>query len=91
MKLTITLDILPSEVMALLNSLRQTNTPETPQAPPAKFVRVSDNDMNRSSAYWVDRIGQIGKVVAERPEGLWDVHFEDAILPLEGVDPSRFA
>jgi hypothetical protein len=91
MKLTITLDILPSEVMALLNSLRQTNTPETPKAPPAKFVRVIDNASNRDNGFWQARIGLIGKVAAERPDGLWDVQFDLDPFPVEGVDPSRFA
>lgn len=91
MKLTITLDILPSEVIALLHGLHQTNTPETTTAPSVRFVRILDNAKNRESAFWTRYVDRIGRIIKEAPDGLYDLMFDGDAVPIEGVDSSRFA
>jgi hypothetical protein len=99
MKLSITIDMSPEEIIALTNALQKGRT--EPSAPlPAdivedltaqdiKVVRVSDVEINRTSAFWGRRVGQIGRVVDER-EGMWDVHFADEPFPCKDIDPQRF-
>jgi hypothetical protein len=99
MKISITIDILPSEVLALIKALR--DEPAVPSAPlPAdivedltaqdiKAVRVHGGEINRTNPFWEKRIGQIGRVVDERG-GMWDVHFADDPFPCKDVDPQRF-
>jgi hypothetical protein len=100
MKISITIDILPSEVNALITAL-QPMPPAAPSAPlPAdivedlapeafKFVRVADIEMNRINDFWKARIGQIGRITEGRGDK-WDVHFTLDPFPCKDIDPQRF-
>lgn len=94
MKLTITIDLLPSEVETFVNALTQKQTPPVPapepEQPPPRIVRVSDSAINASSAFWINRIGALARLIHEGPDGFWDVRFDCDSLPMQGVDPARF-
>lgn len=95
MKISITIDILPSEVLAFIKALR--DEPAVPSAPLpedivedlVQVVRVADIEGNQNNDFWKARIGQIGRIVAERG-GVWDVHFGDDPFPCKDVSPQRF-
>ena len=93
MKLHIDIEMSDSEFHVLLAKLGQ------PQSPPlavsesesqtARIVRVADTEQNRSSDFWKERIGRLGRVVEERG-GMWDVQFTDDPFPCKDIDPQRF-
>lgn len=99
MKLSITIDMSPEEIIALTNALQKGRTEPSAPLPaeivedlapePFKLVRVADCKMNKVNSFWEQRVGQIGRVVDER-EGMWDVHFADEPFPCKDVDPQRF-
>jgi uncharacterized glyoxalase superfamily protein PhnB len=95
MKIHITIDMLPSEVSAILEKLdgrplRNSSivVPES-DSETARIVKVADNEMNRENAFWKERIGRFGNVVDERG-GMWDVQFEGDPFPCKDLDPQRF-
>lgn len=92
MKINISIDILPSEVCAILEHLKgldKTSKPEDESSQHVRIVRVVDNNMNRNNDFWKGRIGHIGKVCGERG-GMWDVHFASDPFPCKDIDPQRF-
>lgn len=92
MKIVISIDILPSEVFAILEQLKsqdKTSQPEAEEDKNGHLVRVEDNEMNQKNEFWKDRIGRIGRVVEERA-GMWDVQFSDDPFPCKDIDPQRF-
>lgn len=98
MKISITIDILPSEVLALLKSTKvprtatkaTSETVEAEDTPsPVRFVKVADSEENRISPFWAPRIGDIGRIVGERG-GMFDVQFAPDPIPCKDVSPQRF-
>ena len=83
----ITIDILPSEIIALMNQGKH-QAEETPAAPSLR-ARVADCEKNQNSDYWKARIGDEASII---PAGLNQVQaqFEGDAVPLYNVDIDRF-
>lgn len=86
MKITITIDVLPSEIMAFMD---HTKKPELEKPVPSLRARVADCEKNQNSAYWKARIGDEASII---PMGMDQVQaqFEGDAVPLYNVDLDRF-
>ena len=91
MKISITIDIDPTEVFTLLEQIRN-NTSVQPEPEPEQepeMATVEDNAVNRSNAFWKARIGEIVRVIDKGPE-CWTVQTQTDPIPLHNIEAARF-
>lgn len=58
--------------------------------PPLEFLRVKDDEINRSNSYWHGWIGSCVMVLAHEPDGHLTVAVPGSAVPIEGVKAERF-
>jgi hypothetical protein len=91
MKISVTIDILPSEVFALLEQIQHTKDmqPDPEPEPEPEMAMVADNAINRDNAFWKARIGEIVRVIEKGPE-CWTVQTQTDPIPLHNIEATRF-